>query len=58
MVKGELPAERDSHRAEASEEEIRSVARMWLDANGIICEAEEAMEDGKDLVLEVWDTKE
>jgi|TARA_S200002703_G_scaffold75414_3_gene65075 hypothetical protein len=58
MVKGELPAERDSHRAGASEEEIRSVARMWLDANGIVYEAEEAMEDGKDLVLEVWDTKE
>jgi murein endopeptidase len=58
MVKGELPAEKDSHRAEASEEEIESVARMWLDANGILGMAEEAMEDGKDLILEVWYTDE
>ena len=58
MVIGELPAEKDSHYAEASEEEIESVARMWLDANGILGMAEVGIEDGKDLVLEVWNTDE
>lgn len=58
MVKGDLPVSMDSHHAEASEEEIESVARMWLDANGILGMAEEAIENGKDLILEVWNTKE
>jgi len=58
MAEGDLPAERLSYRAEASKEEIMRVARMWLDSNGIIFEAEQAMEDGEDLILEVWDTKE
>ena len=58
MVIGELPAEKFSHSAEASEEEIESVARMWLDANGILGMAEVGIEDGKDLILEVWETKE
>ena len=58
MAKGDVPAERVSHRAEASWDEVRRVANMWFDVNGIIYMAEEAMEDGKDLILEVWDTKE
>lgn len=58
MVRGDLPANKDSHHAEACPEEIESVARMWLDTQGILSMAEKAIEDGKDLVLEVWYTDE
>ena len=56
VVKGDLPAERDSHHIEACPEEVKSVARMWLDMNGILYQAEDAIENGGDLILEVWDS--
>ena len=56
VVKGDLPAEKDSHRALACPEEVESVARMWLDMNGILDQAEDAIENGEDLILEVWDS--
>jgi len=58
MLRGELPKAKNDHHVEASKDEVESVALMWFDANGIICQAKGAMEDGEDLILEVWDTKE